>query len=154
MPAHYGYANPHWYDLLWDRTSADQPDIAFLLERVRSGGTALEIGAGTGRIALRLAAQGVTMTCIEPSAAMRTVFLTKLAQQPALFSRVTLLPDDAATFHLPAPVPLIYATGVLHHWLSEREIGDVLANVYSHLTVGGSFVCDSCLLYTSPSPRD
>lgn len=146
------YANAHWYDLLWDRAGAPQPAVEFLLPRAQAAGQALEVGAGTGRVALRLAAAGVTLVCLEPSPAMRAVFLARLAQQPELFPRVTLLPASAAAFRLEAPVPLAYAIGVVHHFLTEAELLCALGKIHAALTPGGQLIIDAVAAQPTTQP--
>jgi len=57
----------------YDRAvGADGPDLAFYLALARrTGGPVLEIGAGTGRVAVPLARAGYEVIAVEPSAAMR-----------------------------------------------------------------------------------
>ena len=63
------YDEPELYDLLMEGLEFDVP---FLLETSREGaGPVLELGCGTGRVLLRLAAAGVDVEGIEPSDAMR-----------------------------------------------------------------------------------
>ncbi len=137
----YRYA--HWYDLLWSRGAVAPPELALLEPLARAAGHVLDVGAGTGRIALALAEAGVTVSCLEPSPAMRAVFLAKLAQRPQLFPRITLLPDSITTAALPSSVGLAYLAGVLHHLLTLDELDAALAQLHQALAPGGRLVLDS-----------
>ena len=69
-----GYENSAFLYDLFDRKT----NIEFFHHYAAKVGAALDIGAGTGRIALPLAARGITVTAVEPSPAMRQVFGSKL----------------------------------------------------------------------------
>lgn len=151
MPATYGYGSPHFYDLTGDWLGPDQPEVRFYLEHVRSADYAVEIGAGTGRIALELAARGVHVYCVEPSAAMRSALLTKVAQRPEIHPLVTVLPDEGSGFELGRAVPLAYADKVLQHFLTDDEMLAMLRNVRRHLEPEGLFLFDAM---GAQEPRD
>jgi SAM-dependent methyltransferase len=63
----------HLYDLF-----DAKPNVAFFGRYAREAGEVLDIGAGTGRIAIPLAGQGIRVYSVEPSPAMRGVFENKL----------------------------------------------------------------------------
>ena len=56
----------HLYDLF-----DTKPNVAFFACYAREAGDVLDIGAGTGRIAIPVAEQGVKVYAVEPSPAMR-----------------------------------------------------------------------------------
>ena len=66
----------HLYDL-FDK----KENVEFFLHYGLEAGEILDIGAGTGRIAIPLAEKGIKVFCIEPSPAMRREFLKKLSQR-------------------------------------------------------------------------
>jgi len=72
-----------FYDL-FDR----KPNINFYYFYASQAGESLDIGAGTGRIAVPLAELGCRLFCVEPSEAMRTQLEQKLEQQPSLLERI------------------------------------------------------------------
>jgi len=116
-------------------------DVRFFLHYALRAGAAVELGAGTGRIALVLAAHGLPVTAVEPSAPMRGALRIKAAQQPGLLPQLTVLDTDAATFQLPTPAPLIYLCGMFHNLLGADERLAALRNVAQHLTDDGCFLC-------------
>jgi len=69
----------HLYDL-FDR----KENVEFFYRYGARAGEVLDVGAGTGRIAIPLAERGVKLCCVEPSPAMRREFAKKLAWRPEL----------------------------------------------------------------------
>jgi SAM-dependent methyltransferase len=69
------------YDEEWKHLNST-PITDFLHKAVRDG-TALELGAGTGRVALSLAERGVKVDAIELSSEMAGVFQSKIGSLPA-----------------------------------------------------------------------
>jgi SAM-dependent methyltransferase len=151
MTASYGYGDAHYYDLWGDRAGEDQPDVRYYARRAHGCERALEIGAGTGRVALHLAARGVSVYCVEPSREMRAALLTKLAQRRELYPQVTILPTEGAMFELGRRVPLAYAAGVLQHFLTDEEMLALLRNVHRHLEPAGLFCFEA---RSGPTPDD
>ncbi len=137
------YDHPEFYDLEGERGGPDQADVRFFLDYARRAGRALELGAGTGRIAVWLADAGVPVHCVEPSPTMRAALLIKVTQRPRWQPYVTVVPGDAATASLDQRFPLVYAAGVVQHFLTDEELLAMLRNAARHLEPGGSFVCDN-----------
>lgn len=135
--------SPHFYDLTGEWTGPDRPDVRFFLDRALRVGRALEVGAGTGQIALELAARGVHVYCVEPSAAMRSTLLTKAFQWPEVHQYLTVLPAGGEDFELGRRVPLAYAARVLQHFLTDEEMLAMLRNVRRHLEADGLFLFDA-----------
>ena len=84
----------HLYDLFDTKRN-----IEFFAHYAAQCGEVLDVGAGTGRIAIPLAERGVNMFCVEPSPAMRREFIKKITQQPAIKPRIDLQAGDAISFH-------------------------------------------------------
>jgi SAM-dependent methyltransferase len=143
------YEHPEFYDLEGERAGPEQPDVRFFLGYARRAGRALELGAGTGRVAVWIADAGVPVYCVEPSPAMRSALLVKVTQQPRWQPYVTVVPGDAATADLGQRFPFVYAAGVVQHFLTDEELLLVLRNAARHLEPGGRFVCDN----VRPRPR-
>jgi SAM-dependent methyltransferase len=69
------------YDELWGTRAHDAAEFAFL--RAHAGtGPVLEVGVGTGRVAIPLALSGLAVVGVDPSRGMLDVLARKLAQQP------------------------------------------------------------------------
>ena len=112
----------------------------------------LDIGAGTGRIALPLAKRGVKVVCVEPSPAMRREFETKLAGQPDLSGRIDLLPGDASSFNLGRTFSAAFLSGCFDHFLDDRERMSSLTNIARHLNKRRPLVFDVFLASMGDSP--
>ena len=80
-----------WHDLECGSYSADLP----LWDELAAGGSVLDVGAGTGRVALRLARGGCTVTALDRDPALLTV-LEQRAASEGLEIRTVLA--DAADF--------------------------------------------------------
>lgn len=88
-----------------------------LLSEYACQGLAVELGIGTGRIAIPLANQGVSVFGIDTSEKMLEVLRERSQGLP-----ITSVIGDASRFDLSAaPVPLIYATFNLLFLLRNRE---------------------------------
>ena len=145
------YRLAHFYDLLGiDRVDPSNASIGFFLHYALRAGSALELGTGTGRVAIPLAQHRVHTVAVEPSPAMRAACLTKAAQHPAIYPFLTILPGDARSIRLGRSFPLIYTTGVSMHWLDNADWLAVLETVQLHLNVDGVFLVDG-ILTNAPS---
>jgi SAM-dependent methyltransferase len=127
---------------LYDPWSASVvEDVAFYLEEARrSGGPVVELGVGTGRIAVPLGADGIHVIGIDSSRAMLDVCARR-----ATVAGVTL---DLRVGDLREPpvterVPLVICPfrSLLHMHTDEDRLG-VLGAAYDLLLPGGRFVFD------------
>jgi SAM-dependent methyltransferase len=137
-----------YYDLFLMAEDA-LPSVPFFAGLAPSGCRALEVGSGTGRVALAVAERAASVHCIEPSATMRAVLLSKLAARPELRSRVTVLPGAAPTFALGRRFDYAYLAGVLEH-VPHAQRGLLFATIADHLDDGGMLAMDMVL--DSPVP--
>lgn len=107
-----------YYDLL--RGDDDQTDVGHRL--VGPGDVVVEIGAGSGRLAVELAPVASAVFALEPNQAMRALMLSHLARHPEALDTVTVLPlageDDwvvaGAALPPPGSVDVILLFGVIH----------------------------------------
>jgi SAM-dependent methyltransferase len=127
----------HLYDLF-----DTKENIGFFLGYAREAGEILDLGAGTGRIAIPIARAGIDVYCVEPSAAMRREFAKKLEGHPELTSRIRILKGDAATFRFNRVFPAAFMSGSFDHLLDDDERSKALANTANHLVAGGKLVFD------------
>ena len=137
----------HLYDLF-----DQKPNIEFFCHYAAQAGEILDIGAGTGRIAIPLAERGVHVVCVEPSAAMRRELKKKLAQRPHLASRITLIAADARSFDAGRTFGAAFLSGTFDHFVDDEERRAGLSNIARHLAPGGLLVFDLFLGLMGDSP--
>lgn len=143
-----GYSeSARFYDL-FDRKDS----IGFFLKYARRSGQILDVGAGTGRIAIPLAEEGADVWAVEPSPAMLEVFRGKLQERPGLRSRITIVEGEARSFDCGRVFPACILSGSFDHLLDPEERAASLANIGRHLVLGGILVFDVFLGLMSDSP--
>ena len=103
-------------------------------------GTALELGCGTGRIALPLARAGVSLVGIDRSGAMLARARRRLARG-RISGQVSLVRGDIRSLPFSATAfSLVMAPyGVLQSLLRERDLTTTLKAVHGVLAPGGTF---------------
>ncbi len=137
MVVNKGYEKAaHLYDIFDNKDNID-----FFYRYGKETGLILDIGAGTGRIAIPLAKRGVKVICIEPSPAMRNEFSQKLKLQPDLSDKVTLIAGDVQSFKLPETFPAAFLSGSFDHIPSNERIAS-LQNINRHLKLEGKLIFD------------
>jgi SAM-dependent methyltransferase len=127
-------------------------NIEFFFHYASQAKEVLDIGAGTGRIALPLAGRGVKVVCVEPSPAMRREFEMKLARQPDLSTRIRLVAGRADLFDLGRTFSVAFLSGSFDHFLDDAERISSLANIARHLDLKGTLVFDVFLGLMGDSP--
>ena len=104
----------------------------------RSGGRVLELGAGTGRVAAALAAEGVEVVALERSAAMRAAGAARCKA-----AGVHMVAADMRDFHLGEPFDLIIcALSTFQHLLTRADQLAALGCLRRHLAPDGLAVID------------
>jgi SAM-dependent methyltransferase len=137
----------HLYDIFDDKDNVD-----FFLHYAAQAGEILDVGAGTGRIAIPLAEQGIRVVCVEPSEGMRRQLQDKLERRPHLRSRIRIVPGDAASFNLESTYPAACLSGTFDHFADRHERLVSLQNVVRHLEPGGLLLFDVFLGLMGSSP--
>jgi SAM-dependent methyltransferase len=127
---------------LYDPWSASVvEDVAFYLEEARrSGGPVVELGVGTGRIAVPIAADGISVIGVDSSRRMLDV----CARRAALAGvQLDLRVGDLRKPPVGERVPLVICPfrSLLHMHTDEDRLS-VLAAAYDLLVPGGRFVFD------------
>ncbi|HLV43910.1 MAG TPA: class I SAM-dependent methyltransferase [Aggregatilineales bacterium] len=129
-----------YYDAENADLTEDLPAYRLLVERF--GGPVLELGAGTGRVALALAELGMQVAGVEPSAAMLERARERAQGSPA-GNNITWHQMDAASFTLDQRFRLaIIPFGGFTHLLTQGEQLSALRQVAAHLEPGGGLAVD------------
>ena len=128
-----GYSVPR-IAALYDATCLLGEDTTFYA--ALAGATplrALDLGCGTGRLALALAERGHTVTGLDPAVAMLDIARAKPGG-----TRVTWVEGDGRTMSLGAQFDLIVMAGhVFQAFLSDEDVQAVLRSCRAHLAPGG-----------------
>jgi SAM-dependent methyltransferase len=137
----------HLYDVF------DQKEnVEFFAHYASAAGEILDIGAGTGRIAVPLAERGIKVYCVEPSPAMRREFEKKLSHRPELGKNITLIAGEASSFDFGRTFPAAFLSGSFDHFLDDEERLSSLRNITRHLAARGKLVFDVFLGLMRDSP--
>ena len=120
------------------------------LAQLAGHGPALELGIGTGRIALPLARRGVAVTGIDSSEAM----VAKLRAKPG-GDEIPVTIDDFADFHVDGRYSLVFVVYSTFFALLEADAQRrCFAAVADHLTSDGRFVIEAFVPDPSRFVRD
>lgn len=128
----------------YDETSAEMfapqvlgPAVDFLA-RLAGSGPALELAIGTGRVAIPLAARGISVTGIELSQPMVDQLRRKAPEQDLL-----VVTGDMATTTVPDEFSLVYVVwNSIGNLRTQDEQVQCFRNAARHLSPGGRFVIE------------
>lgn len=129
-----------FYDLF-----GEKDDVDFYIELAHENGDrALELGVGTGRLALELARDGVEVWGIDNSEHMLRAARRKIAGEPPEVRRlITLRRADVRDFDLDEAFPFIYFPAyAFDHLLTREDQVSVLSCIHRHLRPGGVYGFD------------
>jgi SAM-dependent methyltransferase len=137
-PSTYGDRVADAYDA-WFHPPSDVGGAVEFLAQLAGAGPALELGIGTGRIALPLAATGVQVHGVDASEAM----VAKLREKPGgIDIGVTI--GDFADVPVEGRFPLVYVVfNTLFGLLTQEDQKRCLRNVAAHLSDDGVFVVEA-----------
>lgn len=115
-------------------------DRGYCLALARGVGSVLDLGCGTGALALRIAAEtDAHVTGLDPAAAMLDIARTRPGAE-----RVTWVQDDARMASLGRRYDLIVMTGhAFQVFLSDDDRAQCLSVIARHLSPEGRFIFDS-----------
>jgi SAM-dependent methyltransferase len=128
------------YEVLWPHLFSPEvvdPAVAFLAD-LAGDGRALELGIGTGRLALPLARRGVPVAGIELSPAM----VERLRAQPGA-NAIEVVRGDFSTATVAGSFTVAYLVrNTIMNLTTQDEQVDCFQNVARHLEPGGTFVVE------------
>jgi len=133
------YSDPELYDSAhWWKIN----DIDFITNSANKfGGPILELGAGTGRLALPILEMGHTYTGIESSPAF--VKCTKNKVQK-FGDKATILKGDMRSFELDQKFQFIFiGFNSIFHLLTNEDVKSCFKYIHKHLTEEGTFLIDT-----------
>jgi SAM-dependent methyltransferase len=125
--------------------AATEGDTQFYCECARRfGGDVLELGVGTARVAVALAAAGYNVTGLDLSPAMLERARQKVAgMPPSVAERLTFVQGDMSAFDLGRTFPLILVPfRAFQHLLEPAAQRRALTCMHRHLAPGGHLVID------------
>lgn len=133
------------YDLFASRYRPAQLEaLEALLPRLwPEAGPILDIGSGSGAntaVVLERVPEAHVLA-LEPSRAMRSLFLSRIAAHPEWHSRVTVRPEDFFSASLPERIGGAILMGVIGHF-DPGERAAVLAELAARLPIGGAALLD------------
>lgn len=139
-------ANAIWHDVECGAYAADLPLWEELAER--QGGTVLELGCGTGRVALHLARRGHEVVGLDSDPELLAVLDERGAELP-----VRALHADARDFALDHPASLVLApTHLLQLLADAEERAESLRCIAAALRPGG--ILAASIIEAMPEPDD
>jgi SAM-dependent methyltransferase len=116
-----------------------EQQVALLAELAAPGNRALELGVGTGRIAIPLAERGLDVTGIDASPAM----LARLAAKPG-GANVRAILGDMADVDAAGPFDLVYVVfNTFFALLTQQAQIDCLARAAARLSDGGKVLIEA-----------
>ncbi len=108
---------------------------------MRAGSPVLEIGAGTGRLSLCLAAAGVEVVCLDRSVPMLRVLARKRRRMADFRPRLVLVAADMRRFGLRRQFPLVIVPfRTFLYLLTEEDQRQALGAIREHLAPGGKLI--------------
>lgn len=151
MTTHSGMSDisysEHRLASVYDTLNPAGEDTAFYLDVAGAEPrTILDMGCGTGALAVELARRGHTVTGADPAAGMMAV-----ARSRPGGDKITWIESDAAGLDLATRFDLIFMTGhVFQVFLTDEAIAAALGNLRRHLAPNGRIVFET----RNPAVRD
>ncbi len=136
------YRDARWYDHTNRRYRADVDHYVRLARR--AGGPVLELGVGTGRVALALAEAGVDVVGIDREREMLARAGERVARAPrAVRARIELREGDMRELALGRRFPLVIAPfNAFQHLYEDEDVERALAMCRRHLAKDGRLAFD------------
>ncbi len=139
-------ANPFdaWSDIYTAVHSHRTADVLFYVDLAQeAGSTVLELGCGTGRIAIPIARAGIDVVGLDSSPGMLREARRNLREAGPLPGKVTFRRGDMRSFRLPQRCTLaIIPFNTFLHLLSVADQRQALQSIRRHLAPGGRLALD------------
>ena len=148
------YSDGRYYDQAYRRR---RQDVRFYTDlAIESGGPVLELGVGTGRVALSIARRGIEIVGVEPMASMLERAEERVQRLPhTARDRIELRQGDLRKLRLRRRFPLVVAPfNVWNHLYTRSDIERGFRTVRHHLRRGGRFAFDVLLPDPGSLARD
>ena len=136
------YTEPAYYRMLFDGRANDLD--FYLLHTSGDVGEVLELGVGTGRVAVHLAREGRRVLGVDRSPEMLDALASRLAAEPPeVAARVRAVRADSRELRLPGRFSRISCPfNGLAHLHEDEDLGAFFAAVRRHLAPDGRFAFD------------
>jgi SAM-dependent methyltransferase len=144
LPDEYSGFFAEFYDILHSHTH----DVLSLIHIAqKQSGYILELGLGTGRIAIPLAKAGLSVTGIELSSDMMHIAEQKLSKEnDQVRDRCKIIQADASNFSINTTFGFIIAScNFLNHFTTSCSIRSLFRCVKNHLSENGVFLIDQSM---------
>lgn len=143
------------YDEDYEILRRDGADVAFYTDlALRAEGPVMEIGCGTGRVALPVARAGCSLTGVDPTPAMLARFAKKLAREaPDVRDRVTLLEGRFGSVPHEGTFDLVFSAFRAFQHLARREEQLAALAEMARLTAPGGTVAFDVFDYDARSAQ-
>ena len=136
-PTSYGRRIADIYDALYEQTLPTEPAVTRMVE-LAEGGAVLELGVGTGRLALPLAARGIEVHGVDSSPDM----VEQLHAKPG-GRDIPVVIGDFATVRIERRFRLVVlAFNTIVSAPTQQAQLEVFRTAAAHLQLGGAFVLD------------
>ncbi|MBM3924980.1 MAG: class I SAM-dependent methyltransferase [SAR202 cluster bacterium] len=137
-PSSYGERNADVYDEMYE-SMQDVGPVVDLLAELAKGGRALELGIGTGRIAIPLSKRGVKVEGIDGSEKM----VDRMRQKPG-GERIPVAIGDFAEVGVKGKFSLVYIPfNTIYNLVTQEAQVRCFQNVAKHLKPGGAFLIEA-----------
>ncbi len=144
------YEDPAYYDQTYKERTAD---VGYYVATALSyGGSVLEYGAGSGRMTLPLARNGMDVTAVDRSLPMLAQLRRRLREEPIdVRDRVAIRRGDMRRMRVTSKFGLVFCGfNTALHLYTRVDVERFFARVREHLRPAGRFVVD----ITPPNPVD